>query len=264
MSQSGNPMKRALSLTVSFLVAIFVSRALYTQDEEKIQKLFQDAIQALGGDAYVNVKDMTSEGNFFFFNREGDSSGLIKFTDYTRLPDKSRFELGNKKKARDIRVFDLEKDQGWVLEYPKEVRAATPQELKEFRNNVKHNIDSILHFRWKDPANKLFYLGPGEGSDVTLEMVKILDSENDEVTVYFDRVSKLPARVEYRSVNSKTGVRERIVEEFSQWVVVEGINTPLRVDTFINGRKAFQTSTIKISYNTSIPDSLFTKPEQPK
>ncbi len=257
-------MKKALFLCISFLIVVFVSTALYAQDEEKIQKLFQDAIQAMGGDAYANVKDMTSEGNFFFFNREGDSSGLVKFTDYTRLPDKSRFELGNKKKARDIRVFDLEKDQGWVLEYPKDVRPATPQEIKEFRTDVKHNIDNILHFRWKDPANKLFYLGPGEGSDVTLEMVKILDPENDEVTVYFDRVSKLPARVEYRSVNSKTGVRERIVQEFSQWVAMDGVNTPLRVDTLINGRKAYQSSTIKISYNTNIPDALFTKPEQPK
>ncbi len=257
-------MKKALFLCISFLFVVFVSTALYAQDEEKIQKLFQDAIQAMGGDAYANVKDMTSEGNFFFFNREGDSSGLVKFTDYTRLPDKSRFELGNKKKARDIRVFDLEKDQGWVLEYPKDVRPATPQEIKEFRTDVKHNIDNILHFRWKDPANKLFYLGPGEGSDVTLEMVKILDPENDEVTVYFDRVSKLPARVEYRSVNSKTGVRERIVQEFSQWVAMDGVNTPLRVDTLINGRKAYQSSTIKISYNTNIPDALFTKPEQPK
>ncbi len=257
-------MKKKSVICLFGLLTLTVCARLRAQDEEKIQQLFSNAIQAMGGEAYLNVKDMTSEGNFFFFNREGDSSGLIKFDDYTEFPDKSRFELGNKKKARDIRVFNLEKNEGWVLEYPKDVRAATPQEMKEFRNDVKHNIDSILHFRWKDPANKLFYLGPGEGSEVTLEMVKILDPENDEVTVYFDRVSKLPAKIEYRSVNPKTGVQERNVQEFSQWVVMGGINTPLRVDGYINGRKAFQSSIIKITYNTDIPDSFFTKPEQPK
>jgi len=28
---------------------------------------------------------------------------------------------------------------------------------------------------YKDPENKLFYLGPGEGSEVTFELVKLLD-----------------------------------------------------------------------------------------
>ncbi|HYK92350.1 MAG TPA: hypothetical protein VE398_26550 [Acidobacteriota bacterium] len=257
-------MRDLRTLCVVGFLTLTVGLPVRAQDEEKIQKLFQDAIQAMGGDAYLSIKDMASEGNFFFFNREGDSSGLIKFNDYTKLPDKSRYELGNKKKERDITVYNLEKNEGWILDYPKDVRAATPQELKEFKDEVKHNIDSIFHFRWKDTANKLFYLGPGEGSDVTLETVQILDPENDEVTVYFDRISKLPAKIEYRGINPKTGVRERHVQEFSQWVLMDGINTPLRVDGYVNGKKSFQTSILKINYNTNIPDSFFTKPEQAK
>lgn len=244
------------------LLAISLS-PVHGQDEEKIQKLFQDAIQTMGGDTYLTVKDMVSEGNYFFFNAQGDSSGLVKYSDYTKLPDKSRFELGNKKKARDVQVFNLEKNEGWILEYPKDVRAATPEEIKDFGNAVKHSIDTIFRFRWKDPANKLFYLGPGEGKDVTLEMVRILDPENDEVTIYFDRISKLPAKVEYRGI-SKRGVQERHVEEFSQWHVIEGVNTPLRVDSYVNGRPRTQSFIVKISYNTNIPDSFFTKLEQPK
>lgn len=246
------------------LVGLAVSPSVRGQDEEKIQKLFKDAIQAMGGDAYLNVKEMVSEGNFFMFSPEGDSSGLIKYSDYTRLPDKSRFELGNKKKARDIiEVFNLEKNEGWILEYPKATRDATPQEMKDFRDEVKHSRDNIFRFRWKDPANKLFYLGPGEGADMTLEMVRILDPENDEVTVYFDRISKLPAKIEYRSVN-KRGIQERHVEEFSQWHVIEGVNTALRVDGYVNRRQRYQNFVVKINYNTNIPDSFFTKPEQPK
>ncbi len=261
--RTGDHMKMIRSLCLVCIAIATASPGLRGQDEEKIRKLFEDAIQAMGGNAYVNVKDMVSEGNFFMFNREGDSSGLVKYSDYTKLPDKSRFELGNKKKARDITVFDLEKNVGWILDYPKDVREATPEELKTFRTDIKHNIDNILHFRWKDPANKLFYLGPGEGADVTLELVKILDPENDEVTVYFDRVSRLPARIEYRSTN-KQGVQERHTQEFSQWVVVEGVNTPLRIDSYVNRRQSFQSFTTKIDYNTGIPDIMFTKPEQQK
>jgi hypothetical protein len=234
-----------------------------SQDEDKIQALFKDAIAAMGGDAFLNVKDMVSEGQFFAFNNEGDSSGLIRFSDFTKLPDKNRSELGNKKKELDIRVFNLEKNEGWIQEGQKETREAKPEEMKEFRDLVKHSIDTIFRFRYKDPENKLFYLGPGEGQDITLEMVKLVDPDNDEVIIYLDRISKLPAKLEYRSINSR-GIRQRHVEEFSQWHMIQGINTPLRIDGYVNNRRSSQTFTLKIAYNTNLPDSTFSKPVPPK
>ncbi len=242
------------------LLLVAPSRA---QDEEKIRKLFLDAIEAMGGAAFLEVKDMVSNGNYFAFDREGNSSGLIKYDDHTKLPDKSRFELGNRKKLRDVQVFNLETGEGWILEGQKETRAATPDEMKDFRNAVKHSIDTIFRFRWKDPANKLFYLGAGEGADVRYELVKLLDPENDEVTIYFDRGSQLPAKLEYRSVD-KRGIALRTVVEFSQWHVIQGIRTPLRYDTFINGRKFSQMFVVKIAYNNGLTDDFFAKPIPPK
>jgi hypothetical protein len=233
------------------------------QDEEKIQKLFQDSIEKMGGETFLNVTDMVSDGNYFFFDRDGNSSGLIKFNDYTKLPGKSRLELGNSKKSRDVQVFNLEKGEGWILEGQKDTRDATPDEMKEFKNSVKHNIDTIFRYRYKDPQNKLFYLGPGDGSDVKFEIVKLLDPENDEVTIYFDRLSQLPGKLEYRSVDRR-GVQLRNVVEFSQWHVIQGVNTPLRVDTYVNGRRSSQQFTVKITYNNNLSDDVFSKPVPPK
>jgi hypothetical protein len=240
-----------------------VSETVPAQDEEKIQKLFRDAIEAMGGEKFLKVDDIVSEGNYFAFDREGNSSGLIKYNDYTKLPDKSRNELGNRKKERDVVVFNLETGEGWILEGQKETRAATPEEMKEFKNLVKHSFDLIFRTRYKDPANKLFYLGGGEGSDVHLDVVKLLDPENDEVTIYFDRLSKLPAKIEYRGLD-KRGVQLRHVQEFSQWHVIQGIKTPLRTDSFVNGRKSAQFFVVKISYNNNLTDSFFSKPVPPK
>jgi hypothetical protein len=233
------------------------------QDEERIKKLFEDAIQAMGGDTYLKVADMVSEGNLFFFDRDGNSSGLIKYNDYTKLPDKSRNEVGNQKKLRDVVVFNLEKNEGWILEGQKDTRNATEDEMKSFRNAVKHAFDNIFRFRYKDPANKLFYLGAGEGSDVRLEAVKLLDPENDEVTVWFDRASRLPAKIEYRTID-KRGIRRRHVQEYSQWHTIQGIHTPLRFDEFVNGAKSQQMFVLKIMYNNNLPDSFFSKPVPPK
>jgi hypothetical protein len=248
----------------AFVVLIMASASqIRGQDEEKIRKLFTDAIEAMGGDAYLKVSDVVSDGNFFFFDRDGDSSGLIKYNDYTKFPDKSRYELGNRKKEREITVFNLEKNEGWILEGQKETRDATPDEMKSFRNAVKHSIDNVLRDRWKQPENKLFYLGPGEGGDVLLEQVQILDPDNDTVTVFFDRSTRLPVKLEYKSTD-KRGVHLREVDEFIQWHSIQGVKVPMRIDHFINGRKATQTFVIKITFNNNLPDSFFTKPLPPK
>ncbi|MBN2319433.1 MAG: hypothetical protein JXR49_10170 [Acidobacteria bacterium] len=243
-------------------VIIFTS-PVRSQDSDKALSLFEDAIEAMGGEAFLNVRDMVSEGNYFIFNRYGDSSPLIKFKDYTKLPDKSRHELGNKKKELEITVFNLEKNEGWILEGQKETRDATPEEMREFHNIAKHSLDLLFRTRYKDPANRLFYFGPGEGRDFTLERVKLIDPENDEVTVYFDRMSKLPAKIEYSEVN-QGGVRVRITQEFSQWHWIQDVRTSLRTDAYINGRQASQNFILAIEYNTDLPDSFFSKPVPPK
>ena len=96
-----------------------------------------------------------------------------------------------------------------------------------------------------------------------LDMVKIIDPENDEVIVYFDRMSKLPAKVEFRGIDKK-GVRKRYVIEFSQWHWVQKVYVPLRTDGFANGRRYFQSYITKISFNNNLPDSFFSKPVPPK
>lgn len=233
------------------------------QEEERIRKLFEDAVTALGGPAYMDVKDIVSEGHLFYFNREGDSSGLIRYYDWTKLPDKSRNEVGNRKKFRDVVVFNLGRQEGWILEGQKDTRDAAPSDMEGFKAAVKHSLENIVRFRWKDPANRLFYLGPGTGADVRYEMVRLLDPENDEVTIYFDRGSRLPAKIEYRNVD-KQGIQLRHVEEYSQWHVIQGVNTPLRIDGFVNGRKASQQFVVKISYNNNLSDDFFVKPVPPK
>jgi hypothetical protein len=250
--------------TVLLTVCLLVGSRLFArgQDEAKIQKLFQDAIQAMGGDAFLNVTDMVSNGTFYLFDREGNSSDLVKFDDYTKLPDKNRSEAGNRKKERDVTVFNLEKKEGWILEGQKDTRDATPDEMEVFKNEVKHSLDTIFRTRYKDPENKLFYLGPSD-ADVQLEMVRLLDPENDEVTIYFDRLSKLPAKLEYQVVD-KRGLHYRETQEFSQWHVIQGVNTPLRIDIARNGHKYIQQFVLKITYNTKLQDSFFSKPVPPK
>lgn len=244
---------------VLFFCFMFPAALGQETNEEKIRALFENAIDALGGDVYMDVRDIVSEGQYFMFNSRGESSGLIKFTDYTKLPDKSRFELGNKKNELEITIFDLAKNEGWIIEGEREAKDATEDDIKSFRAAANHSIENILRFRWKDPQNKLFYLGAGEGADVTRDLVKLIDPENDEVAVYFDRVSKLPVKVESQRINER-GVRVRVTDEYSQWHKIQNVLTPMRIDSYTNGRRSSQQFFLKLSYNNNLRDDFFSRP----
>jgi len=56
-------MKLRMSLMVC-LLAMLPQPA--PAQEERIQKLFQDAIEAMGGATYLDVKDIVSEGTIFY------------------------------------------------------------------------------------------------------------------------------------------------------------------------------------------------------
>jgi len=256
-----NTIRRRGFLSAIPVLLCFMLPAAIGQEtsEEKIRTLFDDAIAALGGDAYMGVKDVVSEGQYFQFNSRGESSGLIKFVDYTKLPDKSRFELGNKKNELEITIFNLEKNEGWIIEGELDAKDATEDDIKSFRTTVNHSLENILRFRWKDPENKLFYLGAGEGADVTRDVVRLISPENDEVMIYFDRVSKRPVKVETQRVNER-GIRVRVTEEYSQWHKIQGVLTPMRIDSYTNGRRSSQQFVVKLSYNNNLRDDFFSKP----
>ena len=249
-------------VTLAFCLMIAVARGQET-GEEKIRGFFDSAIAVMGGEAYMNVRDIVTQGQYFTFDSRGNSSGLIRFTDYTRFPDKSRFELGNRKNELEITIFDLEKNEGWIIQGEREAKAATKDEMKGFKVAVNHSLENIIRFHWQDPQNRLFYLGAGDGADVTRDMVRIITPENDDVVVYFDRVSKLPAKIEFQQINDR-GVRSRIIEEYSQWHKNQDILMPMRSDRYTNGRRSSQMYILKVSYNGNVSDDLFSQPVSKK
>ena len=250
-------------ITLLSLMLFGVWPAAAQGEGDRAMELIRAAIDAMGGETHANVKDLTFEGRYFLFDRQGRSSGLIKFLDYNKLPDKSRNELGNHEKTKEITVFNLEANQGWILEGQKETRDATPGEIKGFTRLIKHSIENIFRSRYRNPKNMLFYLGPGEGKDVRLERVKLLDAENDETVIFFDRLNRLPVKIEYHYIDSQ-GVRLRNVDEFYQWHVIDGVKMPLRTDSYVNGRRAAQLFVTKVTLNSRLADTFFSKPMPPK
>lgn len=227
--------------------------------EKKARALIEQSIQALGGKAYTDVRDIKSSGLFYQFRKGANSAG-VPYQDYTRLPNKSRYEEGNKKKDKEVSVFNLDANKGWILEGRKGVREVRPEELDQFKKTVKHAVENLLRTRYKEPGMKLFYFGPEEViGKVRTEVVELLDPENDSVLIYFDEKTHLPIKLEYTEV-TREGRKSKVEEEYSNWHVIQGVETPLRIDVFTDGEQSARRHIERISYNDKLPDSLFDKP----
>jgi hypothetical protein len=256
--------KSVLVLSVlMFLPSLYAQKGSQDKSgEKKALEAIERCVKALGGTAFLQVKDMKSSGKYYQF-RKGENTLPIMYQDYTRLPDKSRYETG-KGKNRDASVFDLAARKGWILEAGKGVREANKEEIDSFKKAVKHAIENVLRTRYKEPGVKLFYFGPEQvTSKKRAEAVQLLDEENDEVTIYIDLSNNLPLKLEYTEA-LPDGRKLKIEEEYSNWHSIQGVMTPLRIDTFADGNQASQRFIEKISYNNNFPDSLFGKPQVEK
>jgi hypothetical protein len=58
----------------------------------RAREVIQRAIQAMGGTAYLGVKDITRIGRYSTFEHNGESRGTVRITDMVKLPDKERIQ----------------------------------------------------------------------------------------------------------------------------------------------------------------------------
>ena len=75
-------------------------------------QICQDLINALGGAAYLEIKESDCEGRLARFGHSGELTGYTNFKVYWRYPDKSRTDYS--KKGVIINLYNG--DRGWTLD----------------------------------------------------------------------------------------------------------------------------------------------------
>src|SRR5271154_3961921 len=113
-------------LSVFFLIALAFGQASPATpatsaqgipvDQENVRKakaLLDQMLDALGGNAYLNVEDVSQEGRSYGFHM-GESEGVgVVFWRFYKFPDRERVELT---KQRDV-VYVYRGDQGFETTY---------------------------------------------------------------------------------------------------------------------------------------------------
>lgn len=222
------------------------------ENANKARGLINQAIQALGGDAYLNIRDISESGRTYsLHNGEAEGAGIL-FWSFYKYPDKARIELT---KQRDI-IYIYRGDEGFEKTY-KGIRAEDPTLLKEYLRRRNYALDYVLREWIKQPGVALFYDGATVAAQKDAQQVTILNAHDQGVTLYFDSNTHLPVKKSFIWRDPTDKERNTEEEIYDNYRPVQGIMTPFSTSRYYNGAMANERFLHSVTYNQGLSDSLF-------
>jgi len=251
-STSSVPPSQATSPPIQSASAFAQSIAVDQQNAQKAKSLIDQAIQALGGAAYLHLQDLSQAGRTYSFHMgEPDGVGVV-FWRFYRYPDKDRVELTKK---RDWTLI-YAGDQGYEITY-KGTAAVDPKSLADYLRRREFSLDHVLREWINQPGIALFYEGSAVAAQKDCQQVTIMTSQNLAVTLYIDSKTFLPVKKSFSWRDPTDKQRNTEDEVYDNYRLVQGIMTPFDVTRFYNGDMSNQRFLTSMEYNKGLADSLF-------
>ena len=224
------------------------------QSAAKAKQLMQQAAEALGGAAYLNVHDVTCTAKLSQFGHSGELNGYAKIEDLSILPDKDRTENIPKRNLISI----INGDKGWELDRGG-VSEAPLTTISQFQDDTKKDLDNILRNRIKEKDMIFRYAGTDIVDLRPVDWVELVDSDNRTIRIAFSQATHLPVRKVVTTRDPNTRLRSEETEYYSNYQPMGGILTPLQITREKNNIKVYQVFFDKCEYNTGLSPQLFTK-----
>ena len=250
----------AILLTVTSCLA--QSDAVAKPSDEKAEQIIQKAIQAIGGDAYLNVKTVVGRG-FYTQYHDGISGVPLRFIDYIAYPDRERTEFT----GEGNRIIQTNyQNEGWLFDAAaKSLKDQTPKQIEEFRTGMRTSMENLLRGWWRKDGATLSYVGRREASlGRRNEAVRLTYPDGFWIEYEFAAVEGTPAKAIYRrkQKNPDTDETFETTEEdrFFKPVAVAGVSAPFVIDHFRNGVQTSRINYESIEFNKPLADTLFAKP----
>jgi hypothetical protein len=226
------------------------------QAQSRVNQTLEQMIQALGGQAFLEVKDIHVTGRYFGFSR-GELNASDTFSDYIKFPDMERTEFGGPKNKS---ITINRGKEGMKVEGKKDPEQLTPGEGEEFLKGFKTTLDYVLRFVVNDRQTTIQNL-PTEIIDFKrTDVLELRDPAKNRIRFYIDRDTHLPMRMQVRR-NDDAKLRE---EQYANWHKFQGVNTPLFVSRYTDGVKTMEVRGETVVYNSGLAETLFTQLALPK
>jgi hypothetical protein len=242
-----------------------------SDNARKARALLDQAVQALGGEAYLTYKNRVEEGRYYPLYHGRTNTPGVDYHYYVQYPDKDRFEV---LATRDIHVIPGAIDIGGIKSkkavvvlihnglkgYETTYKGTVAQDKEELANYLRrrpHSLEWVFRKWMNDPNVALFYEGVANVDAKIADKVSLLNRRNDGVTIFLDQNTHLPLKTSY-SWRDATDKQRNVEEEiYDNYKPVEGIMTPHSITRKFNGDMSQQRFITTIRYNLDLPESMF-------
>ncbi len=217
----------------------------------KAKQILDQMIQALGGQAYLSIQDMSQEGRAYSFYQGKPSSTGTVFWLFWKFPDKQRVELT---KQRDVVTIN-NGDEGYEVTY-RGTAMEDKEQLQTYNRYRKHSLDNVLRVWLTKPNVALFYDGTAVAEQKATDSVTVMDGD-DSVTIFIDRYTHLPVKKTFTWRDPMDRLRNEEAEVYDAFRPEQGVMTPHVTVRSRNGETTSQRFITAVKYNTGLSDSLF-------
>lgn len=222
------------------------------QNSIKAKSIIDQGIQALGGQAWLTVRDREQQGRTYGFHAGRPSGGGGLFWSFFEFPERERVEFT---KERDIaQVFIGNKGYEITYKGPHPVEA---KDLDDYLRRRRFSLDTVLRTWVNDPSVVLLFDGNAVAAQHPALQVTLINAKNEGVTLYFDIDTHLPMKktFEWRDpVDRQKNLEEEVYDNYKP---VSGIMAPYSITRFFNGDMSNQRFLNSVTINQGLDPAMF-------
>jgi hypothetical protein len=235
-------------------------------EEQRGRTLLDEMVKALGGDAWLNRKDMQASGRTASFFHNEANPYVIEYDYWRRFPasgqpeaerlgfltDKSAIFPG--KKIDVVQVWTA--TNGYEVTYKGRTELPKDQ-VEDYERRKAHSIEAVVNTWLKTPGVMVISEGTSMVMRRIADKVTVLSPNNDAVTIELDANTHLPLRRTFQWRNPQFKDHDEDVEEYDDYHTIQGLPTSFMITRYHNGDMASQRYYVKVQYNLGIPNDMF-------
>ena len=244
------------------------------ESEARAKKILNQLVQAMGGPAYLGMKERQCDGRRAAIGHNGALAGFVQFKDTWQFPDKNRTDyvahsrntlLGYIIGVQDldltrgglvIQVFNG--DQGWTMDRGG-VSDVPGDSLEEFQAAVKRSPENLLRSGLKNPELGLRWGGLDTVDLREVDWVEISDREDRIYRLAVDRNTHLLIRSVVRVKDENTREEREDISIYTNYLPKNGVQIPMQVTRERDGRRIAQVFYDACQVNPALPADFFTR-----
>lgn len=222
------------------------------ENARQARALLDQAIHALGGGTYLNVRDTEQQGRTYGFYHGRPTGAGALYWRFVEYPDKERLEVS---KERDV-AYVYNANKGYEVTY-KGAHEVEKKDLEDYLRRRRFSLETMLRVWINDPTVALFYDGNALAGNLPAQQVTLINAKNEAVSLYLDLDTHLPIRKSYKWRDPVDKQRNTEEEVYDNYKPVQGVMAAHSFTRYYNGDMQSQRFINSIQFNQGLDPAMF-------